>query len=149
MFKVIMRTLWIVFCTMPLALAALKVPSISYDRSVSIGVGFAYAYITLQAALAVFSMFLLCGAQMGMKNSLIELRKSVAARKNADYKARLFTSFFVLSSVILLLAVEAHVAAILIAVMILVNTLIQGASEQYLDKIDRAESLRRPARRGM
>lgn len=147
MFTFIVRFLWILLCTLPLALAAFHAPGVSYDKAVSVGVFTAYFHVMLSVGAASYGLVLLSTAHAGRVESFKDLREMLARRERLDFNTQLFVTAFTLSTIILLLAVEAYIPAVLISVMIVVNLLIRGGAQSLLDKQD---MLRRATpRRGM
>lgn len=136
MFTFIVRTLWILLMTVPLAVAAFEIPGFtSYHSFAGLGTKVSYLFSAAGLAGPIAMLFLACSAARGSAEALKNLGEMISHIDNATYKARLYTSAMVLSTIILLLAVDSTAAAVVIAVVSLVCTLVRGHAESVYSKL--------------
>lgn len=131
MFTVIVRMLWVLLMTVPLAVAAFKIPAFTDHQAFGeFGVVVAYLYVACGLVPVAGLLMFATLASQGNDRGLIHLGEMLAHKDRATYKTRLYVSAMVMSTLILLLAIEAHIPAVLLAVSCLVSILVYGHGEK-------------------
>lgn len=146
MFTVIVRMLWILLMTVPLAVAAFKVPHFANHQEFgAFGTVVAYFYVVCGLVPAAGLLMFAALASQGNDRCLEHVRDMLAVKDRTSYKTRLYVNAMVMSTLILLIAIEAYVPAVLLAVACLASVLVYGHAEQvYASVKAKAKPTARP-----
>ena len=131
MFTVIVRMLWILMMTVPLAVAAFKVPYFSGHQAFGdFGTVVAYLYVACGIIPAAGLLMFAAMASQGNERCLEHVRDMLTVKDRTSYKTRLYVNAMIMSTLILLIAIEAYVPAVLLAAACLTSVLVYGHAEQ-------------------
>jgi hypothetical protein len=128
--------LWVLAMTVPLAVAAFKIPAfVDHQAFGAFGTTVAYLYVACGIVPAAGLLMFVTLASRGNERCLEHIRDMLTVKDKANYKTRLYVNAMILSTIILLLAVDAHIPAVLLAVACLASVLVYGHAEKFYDSI--------------